>query len=203
MNNGTVIHVAAEVLIIGGVFVYFNKKVNALNQEIEALKKDLHSLREANDRLGRNIANIYSIIDVTQQPSEKTGRQDANRSNVRAEDPSLRQRKVNIVRKKMDVTPQEVGSTFDDFLNMSEAPSNSFQDMIQHQMQQILIGAPNPMLARMFKSENPAPKVEIVDMPFEDEEPNPDEFKEELAELNELPNKKNEESVEIYDIKTE
>jgi hypothetical protein len=70
-------------------------------------------------------------------------------------------------------------------------------------MQQILIGAPNPMLARMFKSENPAPKVEIVDMPFEDEEPNPDEFKEELAELNELPNKKNEESVEIYDIKTE
>jgi hypothetical protein len=55
----------------------------------------------------------------------------------------------------------------------------------------------------MFKSENPAPKVEIVDMPFEDEEPNPDEFKEELAELNELPNKKNEESVEIYDIKTE
>lgn len=63
MNNQLIIHISAELIIIGTVSYYFNKKVNSLKLEIDDLRKKCAEYENKLDKVYRNMDVLYNMIN--------------------------------------------------------------------------------------------------------------------------------------------
>ncbi len=62
MNNQLIIHISAELIIIGTVSYYFNKKVNALKSEVDDLKKKCSDYETKIEKISRNMDVLYNMV---------------------------------------------------------------------------------------------------------------------------------------------
>lgn len=60
MDTTRAIHVASEVVLLGGVIYYFNSQVKGLKSEIKELKA---KIEENQQGIGKHLNNLYSAID--------------------------------------------------------------------------------------------------------------------------------------------
>ncbi len=60
MNMTGIVHIIAEVILIGGVIFYFNKQVKSLRNEIKELRQKLQDTQEINVK---HFNNIYAGLD--------------------------------------------------------------------------------------------------------------------------------------------
>lgn len=60
MDTTRAIHVASEVVLLGGVIYYFNSQVKGLKAEIKELKA---KIEENQQGIGKHLNNLYSAID--------------------------------------------------------------------------------------------------------------------------------------------
>jgi hypothetical protein len=70
MNNQLIIHISAELIIIGTVSYYFNRKVNALKTEIDELRKRCSDYENKFDKITRNMDVLYGMINELKRSSQ-------------------------------------------------------------------------------------------------------------------------------------
>lgn len=59
-TTGKLVHVAAEVVLVGGVIFYFNNQVKSLKNEIKELKIKIEEMTDSNNK---HLNNLYSLVD--------------------------------------------------------------------------------------------------------------------------------------------
>lgn len=59
-QTGKIVHVAAEVILLGGIAFYFNNQVKSLRNEVRELKLKLEEITESNNK---HLNNLYSLMD--------------------------------------------------------------------------------------------------------------------------------------------
>ena len=205
--NHLVIHIATEVVVIAGVFIYFSKQNTSIRKQLEDANSQIKSLQESNEKLQKHIGNIYSIIETLQQEPNTTRRRtkDADQMFEPRPEPSIRKR---YVKRQMPVE-QNASTGFDNFVNDIDIEEHKQQDQQRNQEEQmhqnsntnpisVMFSNLGPMMESMmggmmgnFNQQETEPKVEIVD------ETDTDDLKEELASLKPP---ENESKIEIYDI---
>lgn len=72
MNNVTLAHIGGDLVLIGGVVFYFQKKTSKLAEEIETLKKDNKELNEMVDELTRGMQQLGTMFMQLQQQIKKS-----------------------------------------------------------------------------------------------------------------------------------
>lgn len=63
MNKSTLIHIGAEVVVIGGIAIYFQKKNNTLQQQVLLLQQQLDQLSKDHNELGKAVNQLYSLYN--------------------------------------------------------------------------------------------------------------------------------------------
>mgnify|MGYP001559157532 FL=1 len=54
MDTKLVVHAGTEIIVIGGMFIYFNKKINIINDKLDKMEKNINYLAnvlQAHDRI--------------------------------------------------------------------------------------------------------------------------------------------------------
>ena len=60
MESSKIVHIAAEVVLLGGITFYFNGQIKSLKNEIKELKTKIEEQSEANNK---HLNNVYSLLD--------------------------------------------------------------------------------------------------------------------------------------------
>lgn len=60
MDTARTVHIASEVVILGGVIFYFNNQIKTLKTEIKELKTKLEEDSQSNNK---HLQNLYSLVD--------------------------------------------------------------------------------------------------------------------------------------------
>ena len=66
MNNLQIAHIGGTLVLVGGVTFYFNKKVSALETEIEHLQQENKELKNELDTIYNDISDIRKALVYTQ-----------------------------------------------------------------------------------------------------------------------------------------
>jgi hypothetical protein len=59
-NTARMIHVGTEIVLIGGIFFYFNNQIKSVKNEVKELKIKIEENQEA---YNKHLNNLYSLID--------------------------------------------------------------------------------------------------------------------------------------------
>lgn len=95
MNNLTLAHVTSEIVIIGGIALYFSKKHKKAEQSIRDLEDRISKLEHHLHASNKHIKNLYNIIDTLSLAGEKTSGERPISSYVSKNEPrsQIRQRR--------------------------------------------------------------------------------------------------------------
>jgi hypothetical protein len=90
MNNQLIIHISAELIIIGTVSYYFNKKVNSLKSEVDELKKRCADYENKLDKVYRNMDVLYNMINDLKRSNQHQDQDIQTNNELRQRRPTQR-----------------------------------------------------------------------------------------------------------------
>ena len=71
MESSKLVHIAAEVILMGGISMYFNGQIKSLRNEIKELKTKYDEHTEATNK---HLNNVYALIDKFSHADNMVGR---------------------------------------------------------------------------------------------------------------------------------
>jgi hypothetical protein len=205
------LHIAAEVLIIGGIAVYFNKQAVAFNAKLDEAMTQIKSLQESNEKLNKHVNSLYELIESMGEAADPFPK----KTQKRAEPVQvIRKRNPGIVKRQMPLdddysldfepekTPRQTRNDFfreprasSQFVNQTrqtERPSEDLRSRSEAQgairtgrsafeTSASVFNIPMQMMMSMSSAPTPVEHSPKVEIVENDED---DELKEELAMLN-------------------